>query len=58
MIVSILLLAGGILLLARGGFAKTRNERSACYVIGCLLIAGSLAFIFLLKVILSGMRIE
>jgi hypothetical protein len=58
MVVSILLLAGGILLLIRGGFAKAGVGRSVCHVIGGLLIAVSLAFIFFLKVVLSGMRIE
>ena len=58
MTVSILLLAGGILLLVRGNSAKTRDGRSVCRMIGGLLIAVSLAFIFFLKVVLSGMRIE
>jgi drug/metabolite transporter superfamily protein YnfA len=58
MIISILILVGGILLAVCGGFVKTRNAGIACCVIGGLLIVVSLAFIFFLKVILSGMRIE
>jgi hypothetical protein len=58
MIILMLILTGGIVLVFCGGVAKTRDLRVACFVMGGLLIVFSAAVIFLLQVILKGMRIE
>ena len=58
MVILILLLVGGFLLVARGSYVKDRNEAFVCFLFGGIAIAISAFFLFFLKVVLGGMRIE